>query len=177
MSWYCTSNDKTTTLWANFDKQDPTKALVEGTARQTCFYPSKTGVNYITVRGFVMNQAATQWAAPTSEQLAILGTNWSKGWIIEDNTISDSKCVGITLGKHGDEFDNNSEDSATGYVETIYRAIEQGWSKDNVGSHIVRNNIVHDCGMAGICGSMGCSFSEITGNHIYNINVGKPYSG
>jgi hypothetical protein len=177
MSWYCTSNDKTTTLWANFDKQDPTKALVEGNARQTCFYPSKTGVNYITVRGFVMNQAATQWAAPTSEQLAILGTNWSKGWIIEDNTISDSKCVGISLGKHGDEFDNNSEDSATGYVETIYRAIEQGWSKDNVGSHIVRNNIVHDCGMAGICGSMGCSFSEITGNHIYNINVGKPFYG
>ena len=24
---------------------------------------------------------------------------------------------------------------------------------------------------------MGCSFSEITGNHIYNINVGKPYYG
>ncbi len=177
MSWCCESDENSTTLWVNFGNENPSSSLVESNARQTCFYPSKTGRNYIAVRGFIMRQAASQWAAPTSEQIAILGTNWSKGWLIENNVISDAKCVGLSLGKHGDEFDNTSQDGAKGYVETIYRALEQGWSKENIGSHIVRNNTIHDCGMAGICGSMGCAFSEITDNHIYNIHVDKPYSG
>lgn len=177
MSWYCEHDENTTTIWGNFGEHNPTMALVEANVRKICFYPDRTGINYITVKGFIMRQAATQWAAPTSEQIAIIGTNWSKGWIIEDNIISDGKCVGLSLGKHGDEYDNTSEDGAEGYVETIYRALEHGWSKENIGSHIVRNNIIHDCGMAGICGSMGCAFSEITDNHIYNIHVNKPYSG
>jgi alpha-L-arabinofuranosidase len=37
-----------------------------------------------------MSQAATPWAPPTAEQVGLIGTNWSKGWIIENNTVSDS---------------------------------------------------------------------------------------
>ena len=29
-------------------------------------------VNYITIRGFHMSQAATQWAAPTAEQIGLI---------------------------------------------------------------------------------------------------------
>ncbi len=177
LTWYCESDDKQTTIWANFGDTDPKQALVEINVRPTIFYPDTPGRNYITVRGFTMRHAASQWAPPTAEQQALIGTHWSKGWIIEDNVISDSKCVGLTLGKYGDEHDNTSADSAGGYVETIKRALKNGWSKENIGSHIVRNNTIYNCGAAGICGSMGGAFSEITGNHIYNINIDKPWTG
>jgi hypothetical protein len=151
--------------------------LVEINVRKSCFYPEKTGINFITVRGFQMSQAATQWAPPTAEQIGLIGTNWSKGWIIENNTISDSKCSGITLGKHGDEFDNKSENSAEGYVETIHRAIKMGWKKENIGSHIVRNNTIFDCEQTGICGSLGAIFSTIENNNIYNIWTKRQFTG
>jgi len=177
LSWYCQADDKETHIWANFGTSNPNKELTEVNARPACFYPDKPGRNYITVSGFIMRHAATQWAAPTAEQVALIGTHWSKGWVIENNVISDSKCVGVTLGKHGDEFDNTSANSAVGYVKTIERARARGWSKDNVGSHVIRNNTIYNCGAAGICGSMGGAFSRVTDNHIYNINFDKPFSG
>ena len=85
-------------------------------------YPEKTGSNYITVRGFTMRHAATPWAPPTAEQIGLIGTHWSKGWIIENNVISHSICSGIALGKHGDQYDNTSANTAEGYVKTIERA-------------------------------------------------------
>ena len=98
-TWYCESNNKTTTIWANFHGHKPNAELVEINARPACFFPTKTGLNYITLRGFTISQAATQWAAPTAEQIGMIGPHWSKGWIIENNVISDSKCSGISLGK------------------------------------------------------------------------------
>ncbi|MHC4476670.1 MAG: DUF1565 domain-containing protein [Planctomycetota bacterium] len=88
-TWYCQSDDKETAIWANFHEYNPNKELVEINVRDACFYPDTPGRNYITVRGFRMSQAATQWAAPTAEQIGLIGTHWSKGWIIEDNVISD----------------------------------------------------------------------------------------
>ena len=98
-TWYCESNDGSTTIWANFQKADPNKNLVEISIRRTCFYPDKPGINYLTFQGFDVSQAATQWGAPTAEQVGIISTHWNKGWIIENNVIHDSKCSGITLGK------------------------------------------------------------------------------
>lgn len=40
-TWYCESNDNSTTIWANFQKADPNKNLVEISIRRTCFYPDK----------------------------------------------------------------------------------------------------------------------------------------
>ncbi|MBN2291089.1 MAG: right-handed parallel beta-helix repeat-containing protein [Pirellulales bacterium] len=176
-NWYCQSDDKNTHIWANFEGADPNKALVEINVRPTCFYSDTPGRDYITVSGFTMRHAATQWAAPTAEQIALIGTHWSKGWIIENNIISDSKCVGVTLGKDRASGHNMAE-SADGYNVVVKRALESsGWSKENIGSHKVRNNTIYECGAAGICGSLGAVFSEITGNHIYNIHLNKPYTG
>lgn len=176
-TWYCESDDNHTYVYANFHEADPNKELVEVNVRKSCFYPDTTNINYITVSGFHMSQAATQWAPPTAEQIGLIGTNWSKGWIIENNTIRNSKCSGITLGKHGDEFDNTSEDSAEGYVETIKRALARGWSKENIGSHIIRNNTISECGQTGICGSMGGVFSTIENNNIFNIWTKRQWTG
>jgi len=176
-NWYCESDDVSTTILAYFGDADPNNELTEINVRPICFYPEKTGLNYITVSGFIMRHAATQWAAPTAEQVALIGTNWSKGWIIENNIISDSKCVGITLGKDR-ASGNNGLESADGYNIVVDRIMKRGdWTKETIGSHIIRNNTIHDCGAAGICGSLGAVFSEISGNHIYNIYQNKPFFG
>lgn len=176
-TWYCENNNRYTTIYANFHGADPNREVVEINVRKSCFYPEINNVNFITVRGFTMCHAATQWAPPTAEQVGLIGTNWSKGWIIENNVISDSKCSGITLGKHGDEFDNTSENSAEGYVKTIERAYKRGWNKENIGNHIVRNNTISNCGQTGICGSLGAVFSTIENNDIYNIWTKRQFTG
>jgi len=110
--WFAVVDDENTTVWAQFKGVDPNQEEVEVNVRQSVFYPSEPGRNYITVRGFTLEQAATPWAPPTAEQIGLIGTHWSKGWIIEDNTIRYSVSTCITLGKHGDEFDNTSANSA-----------------------------------------------------------------
>lgn len=176
-TWFCESDDENTYIYANFHETNPNEELVEINVRMSCFYPEKNNINYITIRGFNMSHAATQWAPPTAEQIGLIGTNWSKGWIIENNVIRNSKCSGITLGKHGDEYDNTSENSAEGYVETIKRALARGWNKENIGSHIIRNNTISDCEQTGICGSMGGVFSIIENNNIYNIWTKRMWTG
>ncbi len=114
--WFAEVTGESTTIWAQFPGVDPNAETVEVNVRRAVFYPSRTGINYITVRGLTMRHAAPNWAPPTAEQVGLIGTNWSKGWIIEDNVISHSVCSGISLGKHGDEFDNTSENTAEGYV-------------------------------------------------------------
>ena len=167
--WFGEVDDKNTTIYAQFKDVDPNTQTVEINVREAVFYPQKSGVNYITVRGFTMEHAAPNWAPPTAEQVGLIGTHWSKGWVIEDNTIRYATCTGITLGKYGDDFDNRAQ-SAVGYVGTINRALNNGWSKENIGHHIVRNNHISHCEQAGIVGSMGAIFSSITGNTIYEIN-------
>src|SRR6202034_3346826 len=71
---------------------DPNTADVEVSVRHTVFYPETTGINYITVHGFTLCNAATNWAPPSAEQVGLIGPHWSRGWIIEDNTILNSRC-------------------------------------------------------------------------------------
>lgn len=174
--WFCKADKDNTWIWANFYQVNPNEEQVEINVRQSVFYPRKPFVNYITVRGFHLSQAATPWAPPTAEQIGLLGTHWSKGWVIEDNTVSHSKCVGITLGKYGDEWDNKSE-SVEGYIKTIQRALDNQWNKDSVGSHLVRNNRVSLCGQAGIAGSLGAIFSTIEDNVVHDIGRQKLFWG
>ncbi len=170
--WFAKVDTDTTTLWAQFKGVDPNEALVEVNVRKTVFYPDKPGRNYITVRGFTLEQAATPWSPPTAEQIGLIGTHWSKGWIIESNTVRFSTCVGVTLGKHGDEFDNTFN-----YNRTIRLGLEKGWMRENIGSHVVRGNHIYNCDQGGINGSLGCSFSLITGNEIHDITQHHPYGG
>jgi alpha-N-arabinofuranosidase len=175
--WYAEVDDTNTTIQAQFKGLNPNQAQVEINVRQTVFYPDKPGVNFITVRGFTMMHAATPWAPPTAEQIGLIGTHWSKGWIIENNDIRYSTCVGVALGKYGDKWDNTSQNTAEGYVKTIERALENGWSKENIGHHVVRNNSISHCEQAGIVGSMGAVFSTITGNDIHEIHVRQLFTG
>lgn len=181
-TWYTTSSGDATYIYANFHDRDPNQETVEINVRSAVFYPDAPGRDYITVRGFRMAHAATQWAAPTAEQIGLIGTHWSKGWLIENNTISDSKCSCVTLGKdratgHNVWTNNPAKDGATHYNEVVLRALDAGWSRDRVGSHVVRNNTIFNCEQAGIAGSLGAIHSRITGNHIHSIWRQRQFTG
>ncbi len=175
--WFGEVDKRNTVIWAQFPGVNPNEQMVEINVRRTVFYPDQSGRNYITVRGFAMRHAATPWAPPTAEQVGLIGTHWSKGWVIENNTISHSTCSGIALGKYGDEWDNTSANSAEGYVKTIERALKNGWNKQTIGHHIVRNNTISNCEQAGIVGSLGAVFSVVTGNTIHDIHVRRLFTG
>jgi alpha-N-arabinofuranosidase len=169
--WKAEVDKKNTTIWAQFKDVNPNKEMVEINVRQSIFYPDKPGLNFITVSGFTMRHAATPWSGAMSEQIGLIGTHWSKGWVIEDNVISHSMNTGITLGRYdlGKYGIDLPAVSAPGYVKSIELAIEHGWSKDTIGSHIVRNNHISHCEKNGIHGSLGGIFSTIEGNTIHDI--------
>jgi len=180
--WFAEVDADTTTIYANFQGADPNKELVEINVRRSCFYPTEIGIDYITVRGFEMAQAATPWAPPTGDQPGLLGANWSKGWIIEENIIHDSKCSAISIGKEASTGNNyrSIRKDKPGYqyqLEAVFSAERNGWCKEKIGSHIIRNNTIYDCGQNGIVGHLGCIFSEIHHNHIYNIAIKREFYG
>ena len=176
--WY-TEQDETrneTVIYANFRGADPNAEKAEINVRRECFWPQKTCVSYITVSGFRVEKAATTWAPPAAFQDGMIGPHWSKGWIIEDCEITDSKCAGISLGRYYDPENDNF--FSTKYVksptqmerDSVCRGQYHGWLKENIGSHIIRRNDIHDCQQGGIIGRMGSVFSVIENNHIHHIN-------
>jgi alpha-L-arabinofuranosidase len=169
--WKAEVDKKNTMIWAQFKDVDPNKELVEINVRQSIFYPDKPGRSYITVRGFTMRQAATPWSGAMSEQIGLIGTHWSKGWIIENNVISHSMNSGITLGRYdlGKFGIALPAVSAPGFVQSCELATKHGWSKENIGGHVVRNNHISHCEKNGIHGSLGGIFSTIEGNTIVDI--------
>lgn len=181
-TWFCESDDAHTVIWANFHGADPRRENVEINVRETCFYPEQTGIDYITVRGFRMCHAATQWAPPTAEQNGLIGPHWAKGWIIENNIIHDAKCSGISLGKEASTGHNLwtrlwTKHGTQRERDVVFDALRIGWSKKHIGSHIVRGNTIYNCEQTGICGHLGAVFSEIHDNHIYNIYRKRQFSG
>ncbi len=182
LCWHSEVDKDTTTIWVNFGDTDPRQANTEISVRPFCFWPEKTGVNYITVRGFTITQGTPQWAPPTALQEGLIGPHWSKGWIIENNKISESVCTGVSLGKDLATGDNEWSNLKFKFgtqreQEVIFRAIRNGWNKENIGSHIVRYNEIFACEQAGIVGHLGAVFSEIYGNRIHHIHHKRIYHG
>lgn len=176
--WYAEQDEKTdeTIIYANFQGKDPNQENVEINVRRMCFFPSKTGIGYHTVSGFKIDKAATTWAPPAAFQDGMIGPHWSKGWIIEDCEIANSKCSGISLGKYLDPdndhyFTNKYVKSPTQMErDAVCRGQYHGWMKEKVGSHIIRRCNIHHCEQGGIIGRMGGVFSIIEDNHIHHIN-------
>lgn len=180
--WYCKPEENQVIVYANFHGADPNRETVEVNVRKCCFFPEVTGCGYITVRGFELSQAASPWAPPTAAQFGLIGPNWSKGWLIEENRIHDAKCSGVCLGKEVSTGDNEftKRGFKPGYqyqLEAVFRARQQGWDKEHVGSHTVRHNVIYSCGQNGIVGHLGCIFSEIYENEIFDIAKKHEYYG
>ena len=174
--WYTEQDGNETVIYANFQGKDPNAEHVDINVRRNCFMPSKTGVGYITFSGFKVEKAATTWAPPAAYQDGMVGPHWSKGWIIEDCDISNSKCCGISLGKYYDPendhyFTRKHVKSPTQMErDAVCRGQYHGWLKEKVGSHIIRRCNIHHCEQTGIVGRMGCVFSTVEDCHIHHIN-------
>ena len=93
-----------------------------------------------------------------------------------DCEISDSRCSGISLGKYLQPENENKwttrfyKDGTQTERDAICQAQREGWTKENIGSHIVRRCNIHHCGQTGIVGHLGGVFSLIEDNHIHHIN-------
>ncbi len=181
--WFAKQDGNETVIYANFQEYDPNKENVEINVRRRCFFPEKTGESYITVSGFNIQKAATTWAPPAAFQDGAIGPHWSKGWIIEDCEVSNSKCCGISLGKYYDPendhyFTRTHLKSPTQMErDAVCRGQYHGWLKERIGSHIVRRCHIHDCEQAGIVGRMGAVFSLIEDNHIHHVNTMQQLGG
>ena len=112
-----------------------------------------------------------------------MNINRSKGWIIEDCEVSHSKCSGISLGKYKQPNNDNKwsklkfKDGTQTERDNICQAQIEGWTKERIGSHIIRRCDIHDCGQTGIVGHLGGVFSIIEDNHIHHINNKQNLAG
>lgn len=184
-TWFTeqSADGERTLIYANFQGKNPNEENVEITVRPHCFWPEAEHVNYITLSGFVVTKAATQWAPPTALQEGMIGPHWSKGWIIEDCEVSHSKCSGISLGKYLQQGNDNKwshykyKDGTQTQRDCSFIAQIDGWSKETIGSHIVRGCDIHDCGQTGIVGNLGCVFSLVENCHIHHINNKRNLAG
>lgn len=180
--WYTQVDEQNTVIYANFQGLDPNEEMVEINVRQYCFYPERSGLNYITVRGFEMCQAACPWAPPTANQSGLIGVHFARGWIIENNIIHDAKCSAISIGRD-DSLGNNlasrthRKSGTQFHIDGIFKALGKGWNRESIGSHIIRNNVIYNCGQNAIVGHLGGIFSQIYNNHIYNIGVKHEFFG
>ncbi len=183
--WYTEQDEEKdeTLIFANFQGLDPNAEDVEISVRKDCFLPAAEGIGFITLSGFTVREAATQWAPPTAYQDGMIGPHWSKGWIIEDCEIYESKCSGISLGKYLQPNNDNKwlkwkyKDGTQTERDCILQASYEGWDKEHIGSHIVRRCHIHDCGQTGIVGHLGGVFSLIEDNHIHHINFKQNLAG
>lgn len=180
--WYAKVEKDITTIYVNFHDYNPNNEVTEINVRKSAFRPFKMHTNYITIRNFEIANVATQWSPPTATQTGMIDTHWSKGWIIENNTLYNAVCSAIAIGKEistGDNLNTYRKDKP-GYqyqIETVFKAVNSDWNKETIGSHIVRNNVIHDCGQNAVVGHLGSAFSKIYNNHIYNIGNKREFFG
>ncbi|MGA2257404.1 MAG: right-handed parallel beta-helix repeat-containing protein, partial [Thermoguttaceae bacterium] len=156
-TWCCRATRNNTTIWAHFGTANPNRQLSEINVRQSVFMPAVSGLGYITVIGFHLLHSAENWQPPVIPlQMGAIGPRMGKHWIIENCTVTNARCVGISLGQApGVDFSD---------IEAF-------------GGHIVRNNVVCRCGEAGIAGEKGATRCLIAGNLIEDTNYRKEFGG
>ena len=153
-SWHAEIDDGTTIIRANFGELDPNANDVELNHRPYAFFPEATGLSYITLQGFTIQNVASHWAPPVVYQPGAVGSNGGHHWVIENNIVMYAKAVCISIG------------NPTGTADPA-----------ESGQHIIRNNVILRCGQAGIAGQSWASGSIISGNHIEDINYRKEFGG
>jgi alpha-N-arabinofuranosidase len=153
-TWYTTQSNGQTVISANFGGKDPNAALAEITVRPTVFFPSKGGlVSYVTLQGFTISQAATNWAPPDAMiQEGMIGSRGGSHWTVKNCTVRYSRNSGISFGN----ADGNSSER---------------------GHHLIEGNLIQRCGQAGVVGSRNPSYSHIVGNLIEDIDYLNEWFG
>jgi hypothetical protein len=112
-------------LW---DDIDPCGLSFEVTAREQVFAPSTPGLGYIRVSGLRFEFAADGIPIP---QRAMVSASRGHHWIIEGNEVRWANAVGIDVGNESWHRREPAPDKPSG-------------------GHVIRRNVVSDCGVCGI---------------------------
>ncbi|WP_435625306.1 right-handed parallel beta-helix repeat-containing protein [Flagellimonas sp.] len=137
----------------SFDSGNPNSSLFELAVRSHLFRPKKVGLNHIQVRGFTFEHCANGFLRTSTGAVTTLG---GQDWIIEGNTIRHANSSGLEFGYLAFETEDPHPDN-------IARD-----RSDAMGSTLVRNNHIYDCGTAGIR-SFVVPNGIIENNHIHHI--------
>lgn len=103
----------------------PFDYTIEATVREQLFVPQKYGLGYIRISGITFSQCGNGFPVP---QRGIISSSRGNHWMIEDCTIEWANSLGIDLGN-----------------EMWHTPFEPG-----LGYHIVRRNIIRNCGIGGL---------------------------
>jgi len=169
-TWYAEVAGGNTTIYANFDGEDPNAKLAEINVRKQIFAPDVWGLGYITVDGFTMKHAANTYSdfpgAPSRRQAGAISVFGGLKWIIQNNIVLNARTIGIDIGLTNDEWAGNRP----GTTRTNFRDTAL------YGSHIVRNNYIGKSGQSGIAGVFSWN-SDILYNMIEDTNYRGEFSG
>lgn len=111
-----------------FGDADPNGEHWEMTAREHAFAPETRYLGFIRVSGFIIERVADGFPVP---QGGALSAARGHHWIIEDTCVRQVNAIGIDIG-------------------------QQSWlsAKPEIsGHHIVRRNIIEECGICGLAGA------------------------
>lgn len=132
-SYWVAEDGKTVHIHA-FGGGDPNGATFEAAIQPHIFKPREPGSGFIRVSGLVMEHCANSFLRTGIGALFTMGGHH---WVIEGNTVLQANSVGIEIG-----FD-------------VYEKKDKRWTRRqdrDFGHTIVRNNVIRDCGTAGIRG-------------------------
>ena len=102
----------------------PAEHMIEGTTREQVFSPVNHGLNYIRLKGLIIQHAGNGFPLP--QRGGMIDVMGGSHWIIEDNTIEWANAIGIEIAGGG----------------------PQGPTQ----GHIIRRNTIRYCGIEGIAG-------------------------
>ncbi|MDR2533566.1 MAG: right-handed parallel beta-helix repeat-containing protein [Tannerellaceae bacterium] len=116
---------------------NPNADLFEAAALSHLFKPQGTGYGYVRLAGLAFEHCANGFLRTSTGAVTIMGGHH---WIIENNTIGQVNASGLEFGRYAYEpADKNPAN---------IRLDRQ--RADEPGRVIARNNIIHNCGTAGI---------------------------
>lgn len=126
------------------DDADPQGVTLEATAREQIIAPHTSGLGYLRLSGFACEHAADGLPVP---QRAAVSTTRGHHWILEGLQIAWANGCGMDIGA-------------------------QTWDAvvpDPTGGHIVRRNVIRQCGVCGLAGALGVHHTLIEDNLIEEI--------
>lgn len=144
---YWVAEDGITVHIHAFGGGDPNGATFEAAVQPHIFKPREAGLGFIRVSGLVFEHCANSFLRTGIGALFTMGGHH---WLIEGNTVRHANSVGIEIG-----FD-------------VYEKKDKSWTQrqdPDLGHTIVRNNVIEDCGTAGIRGHTN-SYALVERNEI-----------
>ncbi|MCR9065116.1 MAG: right-handed parallel beta-helix repeat-containing protein [Cytophagales bacterium] len=146
--------DQKTVHIHGFDGGNPNSSLVEVGIAEHLFIPQRIGLNYIQLKGLTFEHCANGFLRTSTGAVTALGGHH---WIFENNIFRQMNSSALEFGYYAfEEIDTHPLN-----VKSPRR------KPDAVGGMIVRNNMISDCGTAGMR-SYVVHDALIEGNHIYN---------